>query len=193
MKRQRYRYRDDEKPLEPTQTVVTLIGLGPLGTRVSELLVREGFAVRLIDTGDVDYHDLYGCGLIDTEDIGESCVGAVKSRLKKIHPGCVVKAFEEHVKDNTSYLLQGDIYLSFVGEKRANHVVREAALSSETPWVSLFLTSGELVVTQTPTEYELEEGVDPASTCKAAGIVLQCFSEWVLEGVVSRRFDLSGD
>lgn len=195
MDRQRYRYRDDS--IEPGNHTVSLVGVAELGSRVAELLAREGYTVRLIDSRSVEYHCLYGSTLFTTDDVGVSLAEAAKRHIREINPNCVVKAFDEGLRENTAYLLQGDLLLSTVVDKKMNHVVRERAIDAGSPWAALNLSDEGLRVDTKPRVAERhgmhDGGYRPSRAAIAAGRVVERVDTWIEEGVRSRVMRLLVD
>lgn len=195
MDRQRYRYRDVS--IEPDSHTISLVGVAELGSRVAELLAREGFSLRLIDSRSVEYHCLYGATLFTTDDVGVSLAEAAKRHIREINPGCVVKAFDEGLRENTAYLLQGDLLLSTVVDKTMNHVVRERAIDAGSPWAALNLSEDGLRVDTKPRLAERhgmhDGGYRPSRAAVAAGRVVDRVDAWLEEGVRSRVIRLLED
>jgi len=196
MRRQRYRYREDgfHEGYDPGDVVVSIVSLNPVSTRAAELLVREGFHVRLIDGDEVAHHDLYGCTLFQESDIGRYKAAAVKERLKCVQSAAVVKAFEKQVSEDSDYLLQGDVFLSFVGDRDVNRVVQERCRETSATWGVITVGDGVLHVGGHPDEVcdvnRHGGDLNPADASIAAGIILRRMKRWVGEGVLSEQISL---
>jgi hypothetical protein len=112
---------------------------------------------------------------------------AAKRHLKAINPGCVVKAFDEDLREETSYLLQGDLLLSTVVDKTMNHVVREKSIDAGAPWAALNICEEGLRVDTTPRAVERHDmhdgGYRPGRVAIAAGKVVERVRVWVNKGV----------
>lgn len=195
MDRQRYKYQ--ESTLDESDHTISLVGVSELGSRVAELLAREGYSIRLIDSRTVEHHCLYGATLFTTNDVGVPMVVAAKRHLKAINPGCVVKAFDEGLREETSYLLQGDLLLSTVVDKSMNHVVREKSIDAGSSWAALNICEEGLYVDTDPRRVDRDDmhsgGYRPSRVAIAAGKVVDRVEVWLDEGVRDCVFGLEGD
>jgi molybdopterin/thiamine biosynthesis adenylyltransferase len=188
MRRQRYRHRPDgfHNGFDPDEQVVSVVSLNPVSTRVAEIAVREGFHVRLIDADEVAHHDLYGCSLFSEKDIGSYKAAAAKRSLKKIASSSVVKGFDTGLSEDSDYLLQGDLLLSFADDASVNSVVADRGFELGVGAAAVVVSDGELHVCRpdrgVPSGRDTV-AVDPATASVGAGLVVQRLGRWFANGV----------
>lgn len=189
VERHRYRYRDSRvtEGVDPGETMITIVGLPPVGVRFAELVVKEGFCVRLVDALEVGETDLYGGCLFEESDIGSYRAEVAKRALKRVNGGAVVKGFAEALREETSYLLQGDLFVSFDRDMSVNNVVSGVAGSEGVPWGVVSVGEEVFRVGVEPGDVvdvsRHEAGWDPVSASIVAGRVALRVSEWFENGV----------
>lgn len=165
MEKYRYRQRDKCNTVDLTDAsnyTVTIVGVGGVGSRVAEILCREGFNVRLVDKAKVMYQDLHRCTLFDESDLDSFKVKAAKKHLKRINRSVVVKAFDEYISEETRYLIQGDFLIVSTSEKEV-HSLAQA-------WDGTAMYAYREA--DSPAMYR-EGGVTVADTARAAARIVQ--------------------
>lgn len=119
-----------------TGKTVSIIGLGGVGSRVAELLVRHDINVRLIDKERVYPEEQPRQTLFLAEDISKFKAKQAKKRLEAINPHSTIKTFHEELKEDNTWLLDGDIIIDATNNKKITHLAYNVAMEKETPFFS---------------------------------------------------------
>lgn len=92
-----------------SKAVCSIAGVGGAGSVLADMLVREGFSVRLIDKGRIEEADVAHQSIYTAEDLSRFKAKQAKKRLELIRPESKVKAFHEQILPNNVYLLKADV------------------------------------------------------------------------------------
>mgnify|MGYP003682984419 CR=1 FL=1 len=97
-------------------TKVLIVGVGGLGSPVSEILSRAGVGlIGIIDDDKVALSNLHRQSLYSSSDIGKFKVQAAKERIKKINPNTKIKEYKirlnyknfKKIINNYDYIVDG--------------------------------------------------------------------------------------
>ena len=97
-------------------TKVLIVGVGGLGSPVSEILSRAGVGlIGIIDNDKVALSNLHRQSLYSSSDIGKFKVHAAKERIKKINPNTKIKEYKirlnyknfKKIINNYDYIVDG--------------------------------------------------------------------------------------
>ena len=116
---------------------IVVIGVGALGTYVSEMLVRAGFGkVLLIDADKVDLTNLHRQTLFDEKDVGKFKVEAAKKKLRKINSEIEIiskKKFLE--KKNKKLIKDYDLIIDCTDKMSSRHIINDVCEKFNKPWI----------------------------------------------------------
>ena len=123
-----------------SQSRVTLIGCGALGTVIASALVRGGVGfLRLVDRDFIELNNLQRQVLFDEEDIRQNLPKAVaaKNKLERINHQVTIEA---HVSDanysNIESLIEGaDLVMDGTDNFEIRYVINDACVKHNKPWV----------------------------------------------------------
>jgi molybdopterin/thiamine biosynthesis adenylyltransferase len=163
--------------------IVSVAGLGSIGSAVATRLAREDINLRLLDMGRVEEEDMARLQIFQDEDITKFKVKQAKVRLANINPKVQVKCFHEELNESNVFLLEGDVVVDATNSDELNRTVLAYATKKRIPLI-IARASGStariLVTHKTLPAKILErvtlppkekEGIFSASTLMAASIV----------------------
>lgn len=155
---------------------IAIIGIGALGTVVSELLVRLGIKdLTLVDRDVVEESNLQRQFLYTNEDLDKSKVAAAKLALTKINPLIEIKAEAVHLSSNNIGLLKNnDIIIDCSDNLKTRFLINDFCKKNKLPWIygAAIKTSGYAMLIM-PSGPCLSCFLNEASleTCSTAGIL----------------------
>ncbi|HWQ77803.1 MAG TPA: ThiF family adenylyltransferase [Anaerovoracaceae bacterium] len=119
---------------------VAVIGLGALGSVISDRLARSGVgSLRLIDRDYIKLSNLQRQSLFDEDDAREHMAkaAAAKARLSRINSEIEIEAFTADVNSsNVENLIRGaDIVLDGTDNYEARYLLNEACHKYKIPWI----------------------------------------------------------
>ncbi|MFO7990669.1 MAG: HesA/MoeB/ThiF family protein, partial [Thermoplasmata archaeon] len=117
---------------------VTIIGLGGLGTVISDALVRCGVGtVNIVDRDVVEISNLQRQTLYDEKDIGDKKADAAYHRLKSINSDVDIQKYILNVgPSNIEDLIEkADIVLDATDNIDTRYVINEACVKQYVPWI----------------------------------------------------------
>lgn len=116
---------------------VAVIGVGALGTYVSEMLVRAGFGkILLIDADKVDLTNLHRQTLFDEKDIDKFKVDAAKKKLKKINSEVEIVSKKKFLEKKNGKLIKNyDLIIDCTDKMSSRHVINDACEKFNKPWI----------------------------------------------------------
>lgn len=117
-----------------------VVGVGALGSTISQLLVRGGVGfVRLIDGDRVDLTNLHRQLIYTEEDVarGRNKAGIAAERLTAANSGVAVEAVTQRLtEDNGAHLLADvDVVVDGTDNLRTRYLINELCLGAGIPWV----------------------------------------------------------
>lgn len=115
---------------------VTIIGLGGVGSRVADLLVRHGINVRLIDKERVYDKELPRQTLFRNEDVSKFKAKQAKKHLENINKDSTIKTFHEELTEDNAFLLSGDMVVDTTNSHKITLISSKAAVSQGIPYIS---------------------------------------------------------
>ncbi len=129
-----------------TSKIITIVGIGALGTNVASLLARAGVNLRLIDNGYVEKHNLQRQILFDEEDIGKSKVEAAKTHLEMINSEIKIEAYDIFLTGNETELLRSDLILDCLDNMKTRFIINDFCLKNKIPWIhsAAIMTKGTI-------------------------------------------------
>lgn len=116
---------------------VVVVGVGALGTYVSEMLVRAGFGkVLLIDADKVDKTNLHRQTLFDEKDIGKFKVDAAKKKLKKINSEVEIVSENKFLEKKNGNLIEDyDLVMDCTDKMSSRHIINDVSEKFKKPWI----------------------------------------------------------
>ncbi len=115
--------------------IVTIVGIGALGTNAASLLARAGVNLKLIDDGYVEKHNLQRQVLFTEEDIGKSKVEAAKQHLQKINSEIRIEAYDLFLTENEVDILRADLILDCLDNMKTRFIINNYCLTHNIPWI----------------------------------------------------------
>ncbi|MBN2020103.1 MAG: HesA/MoeB/ThiF family protein [Sedimentisphaerales bacterium] len=119
---------------------VLIIGVGGLGSRVAEILVRAGIGrLRLVDDDYVDLTNIHRQSLFTEKDAADRVrkVTAAANRLCEINSDCkVATAFTRFNRLTAQGLVEGiDVLIDGTDNFPARFLINDCAIKKSRPWV----------------------------------------------------------
>jgi molybdopterin/thiamine biosynthesis adenylyltransferase len=119
---------------------VLLIGLGALGTVVSDQLVRAGIGfLRIVDRDFVELSNLQRQSLFDENDVRNNLpkAAAAETKLKQINSSVQIEAKIDDVNPSNveEYLTDVDLVLDALDNFETRFVVNDACFKHRKPWI----------------------------------------------------------
>jgi len=156
---------------------VTIVGVGALGSRCAELLVRAGIGkIIIIDRDFVELNNLQRQTLYTEEDVDKSKVIQLEKHLSAINKEVKI---ESHVLDldhkNISKYVKGDLILGCTDNMDSRFLINEFSAKNSIPWIhgGAIESYGNLFVTipgKTCFRCIFKE-VSNMSTCDTVGVL----------------------
>ncbi|HIP66589.1 MAG TPA: HesA/MoeB/ThiF family protein [Candidatus Nanopusillus sp.] len=115
---------------------VAVVGLGGIGSWLSQMLVRIGVKkIIIIDNSTVDLPDLHR-QFYDEEDIGKYKVDVSFDKLKRANSEVeIIKYYEFNEKNALDILANVDILFDATDNLKARYVINEASIITGKPWI----------------------------------------------------------
>lgn len=117
---------------------ITIIGLGALGSIISNNLARTGIGrITLVDRDVVELDNLHRQMLYDEETIGEAKAMAAESHLEKINPNIELKPLVKDVNFSSIEPIVGDsdIILDGTDNLETRFLINDFSIKSGIPWI----------------------------------------------------------
>ncbi|MCA9478582.1 MAG: ThiF family adenylyltransferase [Nanoarchaeota archaeon] len=90
---------------------VTVVGLGGIGSALSEILVRNNISLRIVDKERVKEEDVSRQSLYIAEDLTKFKAKQAKKRLEEINKEAKIKTFHEDLVEDNIFLLESDLII----------------------------------------------------------------------------------
>jgi len=128
--------------------IVTIAGLGSIGSTVAEMLSRSGISLRLIDKGRCLTDDLSSQSLYLEEDDTKFKAKQAKKYLDIINPGIKVRTFHEDLNKNNIFLIDADVVIDATGNTEASKLISEHTKKKKIPLIFTIASGSQgLVIT----------------------------------------------
>lgn len=116
---------------------ISIVGLGGLGSHLSESLVRLGFNnIHLFDDDIVSSSNISRQVTFTQKDLGLKKVDATEGYLTKINPKVNITKHPSFINKNNSNLLSGsEIVLDATDNREARIAVNEFCYINDLPWI----------------------------------------------------------
>ena len=173
-----------ERAQEMREKTVSIVGLAGVGSVISDMLVRSGIGVRLIDKGRILEDEIQQTGLFIQEDINKFKAKQAKKRLDVINEAVSIKAFHEELTDINSYLLDSDLVIDCTNDLDVSLIIDKYCSKKKIPMIYSYVSGSEgqvFVIEQGTTLNEIseyvktkrvrDEGIMAATIHTAAGII----------------------
>lgn len=114
-----------------------IIGLGALGTKSAEMLVRSGVGKLILVDSDVVKTENLGTQQYCMKDLGQPKVFATKKRLKKIHPKIKITARNSKINSKNIRKIIGkpDVVIDGTDNMETRHVIDDYCKKKKIPWI----------------------------------------------------------
>ncbi|BFI73601.1 adenylyltransferase [Nanoarchaeota archaeon] len=149
---------------------VTIIGIGGLGSWLSEFLVRIGIKkIIIVDFDIVEEKNLNRQNYL-SKDIGRLKIDALEKRLKSIREDIIVEKYKEINKD----IFNSDIFFDCVDNLDTKYLINEFSVYLNKPYIfgSVVMDQG-FVGLINPEEYcfyDIFQGKEDSLTCDINGL-----------------------
>ena len=115
---------------------ISIIGVGALGSISSELLVRSGIKqLTIFDDDKVDITNLQRQGLYTEKDVGIKKVIALKSHLEKINSEVKIIAIDEKITKDNSSKIKSDIIIDGTDNMETRFLINNYAVKNKIPYI----------------------------------------------------------
>lgn len=129
-----------DAPKKLREKTVTIVGLGGTGSKVLDILVRNGVSVRLIDRGRIKEADMYRQAVFIEDDINRFKAKQAKKRITQANSKASVKAFHEELSEMTNYLLDSDLVIDSSGDKASSNEIMKYCDENDIPVIHTVLS-----------------------------------------------------
>ncbi|MFH1400298.1 MAG: ThiF family adenylyltransferase [Nanoarchaeota archaeon] len=89
------------------KSTVTILGIGSVGSKVAELMVRAGVGLRLVDRDRVYEQDLIKQGVFVQDHVSKFKAKEAKKELERINAAVKVRTFHEDLSKQNIFLIDG--------------------------------------------------------------------------------------
>ncbi|MBI4158940.1 HesA/MoeB/ThiF family protein [Candidatus Woesearchaeota archaeon] len=117
-----------------SKKIVTIVGLGALGTNTSSLLARSGINLKLIDFDKIDITNLQRQSLYEESDINKQKVTTSLNKLKKINSEIKIEIFNERLNDANLNLLKSDLVIDCTDNLTTRFLINDYCYN-KIPWI----------------------------------------------------------
>src|SRR3989338_464158 len=125
---------EKQKLLEKSS--VTVVGIGALGTVVSELLTRSGVKkLILIDRDVVELSNLQRQALFNEADVDKLKVFAAKEKLEKINSNIKIEAHCVDLDCENINLIKSDLVIDCTDNFETRFLINDFCLKENIPWI----------------------------------------------------------
>lgn len=165
----------NQKKLE--KSTVAVIGLGALGSSVSEMLVRAGIKnLILIDRDIIELSNLQRQSLYLESDINKLKAVVAKERLLQIDSKSNIKSYSEDLDFSNIGLIKSDLVLDCTDNFETRFLINDFCLSKNIPWIySAVVGSKGMIFNIIPGEAcfscIFKESSQSLGTCETFGIL----------------------
>jgi molybdopterin/thiamine biosynthesis adenylyltransferase len=117
------------------KSIVTIVGIGALGSVSAELLARAGIGkLILIDPDNVEIHNLQRQSLFNEEDIGKNKAEVAKDKINKINSEVSVETHSAFLDETNLDLLQS-IVLDGTDNMEVRKLIDSYCTENNIPWI----------------------------------------------------------
>lgn len=117
-------------------SLITIIGVGSLGTWASLLLGSMGFGnIKIIDRDLVDESNLYHQPLFSQEDAGKPKASAASNKLEKMFPKTNWEAFDIDLNSENLNKIKADIILDCTDNLETRYLLNEYCVKNKLAWI----------------------------------------------------------
>ncbi len=136
---------------DTTQKQIVIIGIGSVGSKVAEILLRSGIHNIILIDGDIFLPGNLERHTLDWRDIGFHKSKAVKDRLLNIVPGANILAIEENLNWQRSakhhanvieLIANSDLIIDTTGDSLSSLMLGALAADNDLPFVSTEIFEG---------------------------------------------------
>ena len=128
---------EGQRSINKTRAII--IGLGGLGTVVSNYLARMGVGnITVCDYDNIDISNLHRQVLFDSKDIGFNKAKITKEKLNQINPDLMVKAVDEKLDKNKldSLVTKEDVVVDATDNFKIRYEINEICVNNKKPLIS---------------------------------------------------------
>lgn len=173
---------------------VTIVGIGAIGSVLSEMIVRAGINLRVVDKGRILEDELQRQSLFLEDDINKFKAKQAKKRLNDINPNVAVKAFHEDLTPQNVYLVDADLVIDCSNDMDVSLMLDKYCFKKGIPMIYSFVsgTQGQIFIVDkkisladisdyVKNQRISEKGVMAATIHTAAGIIASKAAKLLLE------------
>lgn len=117
------------------QKIVSIVGLGGVGSAVAQILARNGIALRIVDRDRVHAHDAPRQSLFLSEDITKFKAKQGKKRLEDINADVKIRTFHEDLVENNMFLLEADLIIDTGNDWKTSKLAYKYAKDNKIPFI----------------------------------------------------------
>ena len=115
--------------------IISIIGLGALGSTSANLLARAGVNLVLIDHDKIDLTNLQRQTIFTERDIGKNKTDIVKDYLSNVNSGIDIKAYNERLNKDNINLIKSDLVLDCTDNLEARFLINDYCCKNRIPFV----------------------------------------------------------
>ncbi|HLD12845.1 MAG TPA: ThiF family adenylyltransferase [Candidatus Nanoarchaeia archaeon] len=132
------------------QPMITIIGLGALGSRTAYLLAQHNLPITIIDRDIIDRTNLEHQPFYTKKDLGKSKALVLQKKLQELHPQGIIIAHDENLDSSTLHLIQGNIIIDGTDNMYTRFLINDYAKKNHKTWIygSVLGNEGYCYVTQ---------------------------------------------
>lgn len=114
---------------------VCIIGIGALGSRVSELLARSGVNLILIDRDVIEESNLQRQNLFDLKDVGKPKAEAAERKLKQINNEIRITSHDASLDKDNINLINSDIVIDCTDNFFTRFLINDYCSKNKIKWI----------------------------------------------------------
>lgn len=159
------------------KSIITILGMGALGTTVAEILTRSGIGkIKLIDRDIVESSNITSQALYNLNDINKLKVEAAKEKLEKINNETKIETYPEDLDHDNVELLNSDLILDCTDNLYTRFVINDYAAKKKILWIySSVIESKGMTLTIKPNgpclRCIIQEPTQTLETCDTQGVL----------------------
>jgi adenylyltransferase/sulfurtransferase len=115
--------------------IITIVGLGALGSNAANLIARAGINLILIDNDKVELTNLQRQNIFTEQDINKYKVEASEFYLKKVNSEIKIKTYNERLNRNNINLIKADLVLDCTDNLEIRFLINDFCCKNKIPFV----------------------------------------------------------
>jgi adenylyltransferase/sulfurtransferase len=165
-----------KNPKKLTNSKITIVGLGAIGSHTAELLTRSGIKnLVLIDRDYIEKPNLSSQHLFTEKDINKPKAEVIKKYLKQINPDINITSYFDNLDQTNINLINSDLVLDCTDNFQTRFIINDYCKKNKIPWIfsSAIRAQGYLynILPNSPCFNCIFHNLSTQETCETSGIL----------------------